>query len=82
MTAPAVEVRKGDTIDFVVDIRAVLNSDQYTWATVVVEVKPGNGPGTVWKAKDEFGGPVRPQLGPWEQLAQALLIANEFCFVD
>jgi hypothetical protein len=74
----AVEVRAGDTLDFVADIRAVLNSDQHLWAPLVSRVDKEQ----VWDAKADFGGPPQPKLGPWEQLAQALLMANEFSFAD
>jgi cytochrome c553 len=76
----AVAVRAGDTIDFVVDIRNVLNNDQHLWAPVVTEVLPGGATGRTWDARAEFGGPPPPRLGPWESLAQVLLMANEFCF--
>ena len=79
---PSVEVRAGDTLDFVVDIRGSLNSDQFTWAPIVSAVSAGDKAGTTWNARDDFGDLPVPQLGPWEQLAQALLMANEFCFVD
>jgi hypothetical protein len=82
MDVPSVDVRAGDTLDFVVDIRGSLNSDQFTWAPVISEVSPLDRPGTTWSAEAEFGDTPVPWLGPWEQLAQALLMANEFCFVD
>ncbi len=79
MTATNVEVKQGDTIDFIVDIRDGLNSDQFLWSPVIscADVK--------WDAKKDFGGPL-PQtaqpLKPWEQYAQVLLFSNEFLFVD
>jgi hypothetical protein len=83
MDVPSVDVRAGDTLDFVVDIRDNLNSDQFTWAPVItLATGEGGAAGTTWSAKDDFGdAPVEP-LGPWEQLAQVLLMANEYCFVD
>ena len=73
-----VDVEPGETIDFVVDIRNGLNSDQYLWAPTIREV----GPGTSWDARRDFAGPSTPPLAPVEQLAQVLLMANEFLFVD
>jgi hypothetical protein len=81
-----VEVRAGDTLDFVVDIGGVLNSDQFLWAPTV-------GPAddtelarsmAVSEAAREFDGPKSgPKLlQPWEQYAQVLLLSNEFAFVD
>lgn len=74
------QVRAGDVIDFVVDIRDTLNSDQFLWAPVITEVDPP-GP-TAWDARVDFGGGPAPTLGPWEQLAQVLLMANEFSFIE
>ena len=76
----AVEVEAGDTIDFVVDIRAELNSDQYLWSPKIRELGPE--PARNWDATRDFAGPARSGLTPWEQLAQVLLMANELMFVD
>jgi hypothetical protein len=84
LDVPSVEVRAGDTLDFVVDRHGNLNSDQFTW-TPVVSGLPAAGETAApahWSARDEFGDLPVPWLEPWEQLAQALLMANEFCFVD
>jgi hypothetical protein len=78
LTLEAIELKAGDTLDFIVDIGAVLNSDQFLWAPVV------SGGGTTWNAKDDFNGP-KPQpvrLEPWQQYAQVLLLSNEFAFID
>ena len=73
-----VEVKKGDTIDFLVDLRGTLDSDGFDWHPVIH--------GTVeWDAKAQFAGPPPPapkDLTPWEQYAQVLLETNEFVFVD
>ncbi|OWK40584.1 PSD1 and planctomycete cytochrome C domain-containing protein [Fimbriiglobus ruber] len=82
VSVPLVVVRAGDTIDFVVDIRDGLNNDQHLWSPTISVVTVGGGTGSTWNAKTEFGGTTRPALGPWEQLAQTLLMANEFSFVD
>ena len=37
---------------------------------------------TVWDAQAEFKGPPPAKLQPLEQMAQALLITNEFLFID
>ena len=39
-------------------------------------------PGTSWSAKRDFGGPPPAPLPRWGQYAQALLMTNEFMFVD
>jgi hypothetical protein len=82
-----VAVEKGDTIDFVVDIRGGLNNDDFAWAPAITWMVDASAKydKTEWDAKKEFGGPpeIPPApLRPWESLAQALLMANEFVFVD
>jgi hypothetical protein len=82
-------VKQGDTIDFVVDFRAGLNSDMFKWAPIIQAVgapsAASDGPVGEWDAKKEFSGPpAAPDkpLNAWEKLAQVLLLANEFMFVD
>ena len=75
-----VEVERGDTIDFVVDIYKILDSDQYLWVPEIREISAG--PGLTWDAARDFDGPLAPRLTPTEQLAQVLLMANELMFVD
>ncbi len=77
----AIEVQPGETIDFVVDILQVLNSDQYQWTMRITELAKSEA-GREWDSQRDFGGPAVTQLGPWELLAQVLLSANEFTFVD
>ncbi|MDG3005580.1 PSD1 and planctomycete cytochrome C domain-containing protein [Paludisphaera mucosa] len=82
-SAPSVEVEPGDTLDFVVDVREVLNNDQHLWAPAVrvLRADPPS-PSTAWDARRDFAGPSPRKLAPWEQLAQVLLMSNEFDFVD
>ncbi|HEY3902083.1 MAG TPA: DUF1553 domain-containing protein [Chthoniobacter sp.] len=73
-----VEVKKGDTIDFMVDLRGDLNSDSFTWHPIIHGSEH-------WDAQAQFSGPPGPrpaELSPWEQYAQVLLETNEFIFVD
>jgi hypothetical protein len=78
MAVNDVEVEEGDTIDFIVDIGDVLNSDQFLWQPTIV-ASDGK-----WSAAAEFSGsiPAPDYLNAWEQYAQVLLLANEFAFVD
>ncbi len=39
-------------------------------------------PVTTWNAQRDFSGPTSGPLGKWDQLAQVLLLSNEFVFVD
>jgi hypothetical protein len=83
-----VEVKKGDTIDFIVDCRESSEFDSFTWApTIHVTNAPaiaGNDGPQEWNAATDFGGPTKTQsaLSPWEKYAQVLLESNEFVFVD
>jgi hypothetical protein len=82
LDVPSLEVRAGDTLDFVVDILGTLNSDEFAWAPVITTIAPAQQPEATWNASAEFGDAPVAWLEPWEQLAQALLMANEFCFID
>ncbi len=92
MRVVSTAVRAGDTIDFIVDFRANLNSDEFKWSPVITELNTAAAAGAAgavpvkqWDAKKDFRGvdmPVLPPLKPWEQLVQVLLSANEFLFVD
>ena len=78
-----VSVRAGDVIDFVVDCRAKPTADAFTWAPVVRQLdKPKQGAPLAWSATADFAAPPPPLLSAWEQCAQALLLTNEFWFVD
>ena len=84
------EVKRGDTIDFVVDFNGNLNSDDFKWSPVIKSKDQPAGASSgeyaaEWNAKKDFSGPPeeppRP-LSPWEKYAQVLLLSNEFMFVD
>ena len=84
--AESLVVEPGDTIDFIVSIHESLNNNDFIWSPVIRMT----GTKTIrdareWDAKKDFSGPPaqnEPALGPWERFAQALLLANEFLFVD
>ncbi|MCF6285514.1 MAG: DUF1553 domain-containing protein, partial [Candidatus Hydrogenedentes bacterium] len=82
-----IAVEAGDTIDFEVDVKGGLNSDQFLWAPKIAVETTGENEvvARVWDAKTEFAAPyvVPPVLlTPWEKYAQVLLASNEFLFVD
>jgi mono/diheme cytochrome c family protein len=73
------EVKQGDTIDFIVEPGATDNSDDFTWAPLI-QSEHGE-----WDAKLAFSGPPPARGAPlkaWEKYAQVLLATNEFVFVD
>jgi mono/diheme cytochrome c family protein len=83
---PQVRLTAGEIVDFTVDCRETTTSDSYRWAPTVrslqmPEAAAANQP-TVWDAKADFKAPPPPALTPLEQMAQALLMTNEFMFVE
>ncbi|WP_372721320.1 hypothetical protein, partial [Novipirellula sp.] len=77
MNVDTLTVQPGETIDFIVDINKVLNSDQYLW-DITLEASSGES----WNATSDFTKDTAEQLDELEQLAQVLLCTNEFSFVD
>jgi hypothetical protein len=84
-----IEVKAGDTLDFIVDCRREESFDSFAWAPVIRSVEAasatGAPPGEEWSAAKGFRGPegkAGRRLGPWERYAQALLLSNEFMFAD
>jgi hypothetical protein len=80
-----IEVKRGDTIDFVTDMRAGYGFDSFTWSPRIAYVMPiAGGARSEWKAKEDFAGlaPKTKPLTRWEEFAQVLLLSNEFMFVD
>lgn len=73
-----IEVKAGDTIDFALDCFRNGASDSSHLRPVI---QPADGSNT-WSAQSQFAGPPPPLLEPWEQLCQALLLTNEFLYVD
>ena len=78
------DVEAGETLDFVVDFRANLNSDQFLWAPTIEAAGATELPLSErhWNAEKNFAGQPMTNLKPLEQLAQVLLLSNEFMFVD
>ncbi len=79
-------VQRGESIDFVVDCRKTPTADAFTWAPVIRVVEGGEALArptkTQWDARREFSSPPPPMLTAWEQYAQALLLTNEFMYLD
>ena len=81
-----VAVKRGEILDFTVDCLQNGSTDAYRWApTVQLLVRAEDAPTnvqTVWEAQADFKAPPPPKLQPLEQMAHALLMTNEFLFVD
>ncbi len=80
MNVDSLTVEAGETIDFVVDIGDVLNTDQYFWRCQLTPNEPAAA--KVWNSENDFPRNTIQELTPLEQLAQVLLCSNEFMFVD
>jgi len=72
-----VQVQKGDTLDFVVDPIGGPAFDSFAWAPVV-----SGADGKTWSATRDFGPPPPSSLPRLALYAQALMMTNEFIFVD
>lgn len=78
----AYEVSEGETIDFVVDCIETPNHDSFDWAPVIRFEDAENDRAESWEARSQFAGPPSPPPSPDQQYAQALLMTNEFLFID
>ncbi len=82
----ALPMNAGDTLDFIVDFNKGLNSDQFLWSPKITPVavagSGGDLPSQPWDAEKDFNGPGVFLLNRWQQLAQVLMLANEFVFID
>jgi hypothetical protein len=83
----AVALQQGESLDFVVDRHADLDSEQHRWAPTIRQIDAASTSGSAelarsWDAERDFAGPPPVRLNRWEQLAQVLLLSNELMFVD
>ena len=97
----AIQVERGETLDFVVSSRENTNSDSFAWSPTLEtalssapakgsekrrEPVAATGVETHWDAAADFAGPIsiepRTPLNAWEIYTQALLLTNEFLFID
>ena len=80
-TVERIEVSKGGTIDFIVNSGKSGTSDSFNWTNEIVIDFDGQS-STTWTSKDGFKPPAPPMMDGWEQLAQALMLTNEFIYID
>ena len=78
------EVNAGETVDFVADPGESASYDGFFWRTRIS--LSGDGEVIAADSRQDFSGPFDPQqiepLDRLAQLAQVLLISNEFAFID
>jgi hypothetical protein len=76
----SVEVKQGETLDFIVDCRSNPGHDIFHWVPVIRYLEGGTGE---YHLGRDFSGPEESvQLSPWGQYAQVLLLSNECLFLD
>jgi hypothetical protein len=86
----AVDVKAGETLDFVVDCLKENSFDSFAWPVIIkmrlIPADVAGGENTLeWNSRADFAGPApKPAAGlsAWERYAQVLLQTNEFVFVD
>ena len=76
-----IAVNAGDVIDFMAAPGKTSTSDSHSWTVLVAGTK-GEIKGQKWRSNTEFASPPPPALSPLAQLAQALLLTNEFLYLD
>lgn len=69
-------VEAGDTIDFVVDFDGHIIHDEHEWPVVIRSDKPAK----TWGSQVDFRGGSK--LDRWVEYVHALMMTNEFIFVD
>jgi len=74
----SINVKAGDTLDFIVDSRDDPELDTFTWKVKIEDVAGGS----TWDSERDFKGPPTPPLTSRARAAQVLLMSNEFAFVD
>jgi hypothetical protein len=83
-----VEVKKGDTLDFLTLCGADAKNDTFRWSPTITmpgaEIPGMSGMAMRWDAKGDFRDPSKlpVPLSGWEELAHVLLLSNEFAVVD
>jgi hypothetical protein len=83
-----IKVKKGDTLDFLTVCRGDAKGDTFRWSptiTMPTAEMPGmTGMAMRWDAKSDFMDPAKlpTPLTAWEELAQVLLLSNEFAVTE
>lgn len=80
--AVTLDISRGDFIDFVIDCRTSESHDSFQSKLLVTQSVEGK-VRRVWHSETDFRDqPGSGRQDPWAQLAQTLLLSNEFVFVD
>ncbi len=77
------EIRAGETVDFVVDCRTNPTHDSFEWPVSIRLVKPTKTTGPRrWDSSRGFRGPGPAGLTVWQRYAHTLMLTNEFIMLD
>jgi hypothetical protein len=74
-----VQVQAGDTIDFATDSLGDSSNDTFEWKVRIVSNDESR---VRANSEKHFTSQKTRALSAWEQAAQALMLTNEFCFID
>jgi hypothetical protein len=75
-------VAAGQTIDFVCDLNQSVHNDSFEWRVELTLAGGESKREETFNSRNQFRGPRPAPLDAWEQVAQILLLSNEFQFVD
>ena len=82
LTSTAIELKNGEYIDFVAHCGANESHDSFRWQVRLEQTVNGQ-PVRSWNSEKEFSGdPAETRLGALQQLAQTILLTNEFMFIN
>ncbi|HSG70360.1 MAG TPA: PSD1 and planctomycete cytochrome C domain-containing protein, partial [Planctomycetaceae bacterium] len=70
-----VSLRQGDTLDFVVDFRETILHDEHEWPVTIRHRDDDR----EWNSERDFRGHTSDR---WTELVHALMMTNEFVFID
>ena len=83
-----IEVKKGDTLDFIVSSQTDKDAGPYQWSPSIVmpsaDMPAMPGMAKRWDARVDFANPKAPQkpLTAWEELCQTILLSPEFAVME
>lgn len=77
-TAATVEVKTGDTLDFIVLNKKNTSGDDFKWRVILRR----DGSTEDWDSVRDFYSPVAMPMNAWERYVQALIAAVEFSMID
>lgn len=75
----SLDVRQGQTIDFITDSVGNPNHDSFNWT---VRIRYDDGARETYDSEKQLPTPRPEPLDGWQLLAQAILASNEFAFID